>query len=83
MTLALEKIGMRVGAAMYLEDIGLSLPGSSVTVLLGPTLSGKTSLLRIMAGLDRPSRSFDASNGQNRTRKGSAHQTFANRSMIS
>src|SRR4029077_4662393 len=54
MTLALEKIGMRVGAAMYLEDIELSLPVSSVTVLLGPTLSGKTSLLRIMAGLDRP-----------------------------
>jgi len=53
-TLALEKIGMRVGAAMYLEDIELSLPVSSVTVLLGPTLSGKTSLLRIMAGLDRP-----------------------------
>ena len=54
MTLALEKIGMRVGASMHLEDIELSLPGSSVTVLLGPTLSGKTSLLRIMAGLDRP-----------------------------
>jgi glycerol transport system ATP-binding protein len=54
MTLALEKIGMRVGAAMHLEDIDLSLPASSVTVLLGPTLAGKTSLLRIMAGLDRP-----------------------------
>jgi glycerol transport system ATP-binding protein len=54
MTLALEKIGMRVGASMHLDDIELSLPGSSVTVLLGPTLSGKTSLLRIMAGLDRP-----------------------------
>src|SRR5258708_22168322 len=54
MTLALEKIGMRVGGSMHLEDIELSLPGSSVTVLLGPTLSGKTSLLRIMAGLDRP-----------------------------
>ena len=49
MTLALEKIGMRVGAAMHLEDIDLSLPASSVTVLLGPTLAGKTSLLR--AGL--------------------------------
>ena len=31
MTLALEKIGMRVGASMYLEDIELSLPASSVT----------------------------------------------------
>jgi glycerol transport system ATP-binding protein len=53
-TLELEKVGSRVGAEMHLEGIDLSLPAGSVTVLLGPTLSGKTSLLRVMAGLDRP-----------------------------
>src|SRR5262244_2053349 len=54
MTLVLEKVGARVGAEMHLEGIDLTLPAGSVTVLLGPTLAGKTSLLRVMAGLDRP-----------------------------
>lgn len=54
MTLVLEKVGSRIGAVMHLEDIDLTLQAGSVTVLLGPTLAGKTSLLRVMAGLDRP-----------------------------
>jgi glycerol transport system ATP-binding protein len=54
MTLVLEKVGSRIGAEMHLEDIDLTLQAGSVTVLLGPTLAGKTSLLRVMAGLDRP-----------------------------
>ena len=54
MSLALEKVGLRIGAEMHLDAIDLSLPAGSVTVLLGPTLAGKTSLLRVMAGLDRP-----------------------------
>jgi glycerol-3-phosphate dehydrogenase len=33
----------------------LELSGGTMNVLLGPTLSGKTSLMRLMAGLDRPS----------------------------
>lgn len=39
----------------YLEDISLTLQRGELNILLGPTLSGKTSLMRIMAGLDRPS----------------------------
>jgi glycerol transport system ATP-binding protein len=55
MKLVLEGIARRVGAETHLEGIDLALPSGSITVLLGPTLAGKTSLLRIMAGLDRPS----------------------------
>jgi glycerol transport system ATP-binding protein len=54
MTLALEGVGLTVGGTMHLEAVDLALPPGSVTVLLGPTLAGKTSLLRVMAGLDRP-----------------------------
>ncbi len=54
MTLALEGVGLKVGSAVHLDGIDLALAPGSVTVLLGPTLSGKTSLLRVMAGLDRP-----------------------------
>ena len=38
----------------YLRDISLTLERGTLNVLLGPTLSGKTSLMRLMAGLDRP-----------------------------
>jgi glycerol transport system ATP-binding protein len=34
--------------------VTLTLQHGSLNVLLGPTLSGKTSLMRLMAGLDRP-----------------------------
>ena len=52
--LELRGVGKRVGEAMHLADISLCLQPGSLNVLLGPTLSGKTSLMRLMAGLDRP-----------------------------
>jgi glycerol transport system ATP-binding protein len=53
--LSLEAVEKRVGNELHLDDISLDLhPG--LNVLLGPTLAGKTSLMRIMAGLDKPSR---------------------------
>ncbi|HWN68779.1 MAG TPA: ATP-binding cassette domain-containing protein, partial [Haliangium sp.] len=52
--LVLEGIAKRVGAEMHLCDIDLSLAEGSFHVILGRTLAGKTSLLRLMAGLDRP-----------------------------
>ncbi|MFL6647791.1 MAG: ABC transporter ATP-binding protein [Sulfurifustaceae bacterium] len=54
MRLTLEHLSHRVGAEPYLYDLDLTLQDGSLNVLLGPTQSGKTSLLRIMAGLDRP-----------------------------
>ncbi|MGH8687468.1 MAG: ABC transporter ATP-binding protein [Burkholderiales bacterium] len=55
MRLSLERISLRVGGEHHLRDIGLSLEPGSLNVLLGPTRAGKTSLMRVMAGLDRPS----------------------------
>jgi glycerol transport system ATP-binding protein len=40
---------------MHIQDVSMRLESGSLNVLLGPTLSGKTSLMRLMAGLDRPS----------------------------
>lgn len=55
MTLVLEKVDKLVNREIYLKDINLSLESGSRNVILGRTLAGKTSLLRAMAGLDRPS----------------------------
>ena len=53
--LELKNVTKVVGGETHLADISLSLVKGSLNVLLGPTLSGKTSLMRIMAGLDQPS----------------------------
>jgi glycerol transport system ATP-binding protein len=53
--LRLERIEHRVGAATHLHTLDLELVPRSVTVLLGATQAGKTTLMRIMAGLDTPS----------------------------
>ena len=55
MQLALESISKRVGVQPWLYELNLAPRSSAVTVLLGATQSGKTSLMRIMAGLDTPS----------------------------
>ncbi|CAN7599159.1 ABC transporter ATP-binding protein [Acidovorax sp. LjRoot129] len=54
MQLALDSISKKVGPQTWLHDMSLALHSGAVTVLLGATQAGKTSLMRIMAGLDTP-----------------------------
>jgi glycerol transport system ATP-binding protein len=54
MTLKLEDISQTVGAQVHVYPLSLALVPNAVTVLLGATQAGKTSLMRIMAGLDVP-----------------------------
>src|SRR3984957_3742812 len=53
-TFVLENISFSVGQETVIDDVSLTLDQGSMSVLLGPTLSGKTTLMRLMAGLDRP-----------------------------
>ena len=52
MQLSLEQVGKTVGPSVHLYPQSLTLVPGAVTVLLGATQAGKTSLMRIMAGLD-------------------------------
>jgi glycerol transport system ATP-binding protein len=56
MQLTLERIEQRQGAVAYLYPLDLTLVPRAVTVLLGATQAGKTTLMRVMAGLDAPSK---------------------------
>ena len=56
MGLSLQNIDKVVGREIHLKDINLELEPGSRNVLLGRTQAGKTSLLRIMAGIDRPTK---------------------------
>ena len=54
MELCLEGISKKVGAETWLYSLDIAPRRGAVTVLLGATQAGKTSLMRIMAGLDVP-----------------------------
>lgn len=55
MTLTLEGVSKTAGTETHIHSTDLELRKGSMNVLLGPTLSGKTTLMRLMAGLDHPS----------------------------
>ena len=56
MALELNEIELRVGASTHLYPMDLRLESGTLTILLGATQAGKTSLMRVMAGLDAPTR---------------------------
>jgi glycerol transport system ATP-binding protein len=55
-TLALDEVSLRVGREVYIHPTSLTLAEGGFNTLLGETLAGKTTLLRLMAGLVVPSR---------------------------
>jgi glycerol transport system ATP-binding protein len=54
MTLTLDNVAKVVDGDTHIHPVTMTLEKGSLNVLLGPTLSGKTSLMRLMAGLDKP-----------------------------
>jgi len=54
MTVKLEQVTRSVDGIPAIRDVSLTLERGTLNVLLGPTLSGKTSIMRLLAGLDRP-----------------------------
>ncbi|MFW2541985.1 ABC transporter ATP-binding protein [Primorskyibacter sp. 2E107] len=54
MTLELRGVSKVVDGQTHIYPTDLTLEKGTMNVLLGPTTSGKTSLMRLMAGLDAP-----------------------------
>jgi len=69
MSLSLEGITKKVGRETHIDNVSLTFESGSRNILLGRTLAGKTSLLRLMAGLDRPTSGRVIENGVNVTGK--------------
>jgi glycerol transport system ATP-binding protein len=53
-SLELRNIVKRVGAETHIHETSLKLAETGFNILLGATLAGKTTLMQLMAGLDRP-----------------------------
>ncbi|MEZ5830981.1 MAG: ABC transporter ATP-binding protein [Dongiaceae bacterium] len=54
MTLELKHVTKVVDGAVHIHETNLTLEEGTFNVLLGTTLAGKTTLMQLMAGLDRP-----------------------------
>jgi glycerol transport system ATP-binding protein len=55
MAFELQAVSRVVNGQVHIQPTDLTLHKGTMNVLLGPTSSGKTSLMRLMAGLDAPS----------------------------
>ena len=67
MTLELRNVTKRVGVDMHIFDTTLALAPTGFNILLGATNAGKTTLIKMMAGLERPTSGEIWFNGQNVT----------------
>ena len=54
MTVTVENVTKVVRGSVHIRELSLSLAPGTINILLGPTLSGKTSIMRLLAGLDAP-----------------------------
>src|SRR5256885_10234979 len=54
MSVTLEHVTQTLDGMATIRDVSLTLARGTLSVLLGPTLSGKTSIMRLLAGLDKP-----------------------------
>ncbi|UFS56395.1 ABC transporter ATP-binding protein [Comamonadaceae bacterium M7527] len=69
MSLELKQVSTVVNGFTHLHTLDLKLVAGGLTVLLGATQAGKTSLMRVMAGLDKPSKGQVLFEGQDVTGK--------------
>ena len=65
--IALERVSLSYGDKRVLEDCSLTLPERGITVLSGSSGCGKTTLLRLLAGLEQPERGRVVGVDANRT----------------
>ena len=67
MSLELKNVEKKIGLATHIYPTNLKLEKNTINILLGPTLSGKTTVMQIMAGLDKPTNGEFWFNEQNVT----------------
>lgn len=77
MSVTLDHVTRTVDGIEHIRDVSLTLESGTLNVLLGPTLSGKTSIMRLLAGLDKPTTGKVLVNGKDVTGADVRHRSVA------
>ncbi|MFN8195652.1 MAG: sulfate ABC transporter ATP-binding protein [Nocardioidaceae bacterium] len=67
MSIEISGVTKRFGDFVALDNVNVSLPSGALTALLGPSGGGKSTLLRIIAGLDQADEGSVSIEGRNAT----------------
>ena len=59
----LSSVSKSFGKTVAISDVDLTVPDGAFVVLLGPTGAGKTTTLRLIAGLEKPDEGTIHKNG--------------------
>ncbi len=68
MAIDVRNVSKNFGSTPVLRDVSVSIASGSLTALLGPSGGGKSTLLRVIAGLEQPDAGTVAILGQDATR---------------
>ena len=66
--IAVRDVRKSFGDFVALDDVSVDIPTGSLTALLGPSGGGKSTLLRIIAGLEQPDSGAIEIHGEDATR---------------
>ncbi|HRW28565.1 MAG TPA: ABC transporter ATP-binding protein [Emcibacteraceae bacterium] len=77
MSLKLENVTLSIDGEPHIYQTNLALESGSMNILLGPTGAGKTTLMRLMAGLDKPDTGKIIWNGEDVTNRKVQHRDVA------
>ena len=69
MSITIRGVSRRFGDFEALDDVSVEIPSGSLTALLGPSGSVKSTLLRVIAGLERPDAGAVEIDGRDATRQ--------------
>src|SRR6188474_3262776 len=67
MAIEARNVTKRFGEFKALDDVSVEVPSGSLTALLGPSGGGKSTLLRVIAGLEEPDSGVVVLDGQDLT----------------
>jgi sulfate/thiosulfate transport system ATP-binding protein len=68
MAISVRNVSKRFGSFAALTDVSVDIPSGTLTALLGPSGGGKSTLLRIIAGLEHPDSGTVEIEGEDSTR---------------